>query len=106
MADPGDLQIGETLLEYSKELSGVMTRLADAQTDAQAAADLVNRAEFYQGRARSELQQFFNGYVAQISKLAFFYYIASQYLGVVFDTFAFSDKELAAIITDFLAGER
>jgi hypothetical protein len=57
---------------------------------------------FYDGEARPEMKQFYDGYAADIDKLSYFESVAGHYLTLVFDDFTFTDQDLAAIVTAWL----
>ena len=93
-----DLRMGVQVLDYARRLTEVVAVLSSASVTAHAAVDVLATGDAYRGRALPELQMLFSGYAANADKLACFHQVASRYLGKVFEEFARTNEDLAAIV--------
>jgi len=90
-----DLQVAESLFQYSTRLNSIQSSLEDLKIPLAVADGLVNVEGVYEGEARAELAIFFQSYSANLQKLAYYYSLAPRYLGMVIQTMADADQAVA-----------
>jgi hypothetical protein len=95
-----DLQVGAQILGYADRLMVILTKLSQAQAAADSAVSQVH----YAGRAKAEMDQFYQSYQAHINKLIYFDSVGAKYLGKVFEEFGYTDEELTAVVLQWLDG--
>ena len=100
-----DLKVGVQVLEYANRITAIMAKLSDASTAAHTAAEnFAAGKDSYSGRARGEMQQFYDNYAANIDKLAYFESVSAQFLGRVFEEIVSVDEALAGEVVRLWLG--
>jgi hypothetical protein len=92
----GDVAAGIQLLDYCDTISNqILPHLQQVADEMQAACAQIDTSVIYQGKAQSELSQFFDIYQQHVEAMVCFHDAAIQFLANVYSTFSEQDQLLA-----------
>ncbi len=100
----GKIQVGESLLDYMKEVEKIQAKVKEAAYLAMDCRMNIMDAETYQGMALEPQQLFFCSLAEHLQKMILLYQASVSYLSNTYMTMYYSDEQLADYIIRRLEG--
>jgi len=98
------IQIGEVSLEYLDEIEKILNVLTEGLFAAERARKRVFEGNIYEGRAKAEIEIFYENYFKKICNLYSLYTRCSEYVTYVIKEIKYTDEEMTKLILGAMRG--